>query len=108
MIPEIKLLAENFTGKAWNKKNKLVSLKYYLAIQTLKVRSYYGGTSVILPLELDVFMKMVENSYGARFVPTPQHIKELFDFSKQAAETAANEVQWYTSVQDKAMQWLVA
>jgi hypothetical protein len=70
--------------------------------------SYYGGTSVIVPLELDVFMKMVENSYGANFVPTPQHIKELFDFSKNAAETAKNEMQWYASVQDKAMQWLVA
>lgn len=70
--------------------------------------SYYGGTSVIVPLELDVFMKMVENSYGARFVPTPQHIKELFDFSKQAAEMATDEIQWYSSVQNKAMQWLIA
>ena len=83
------------------------SIAHFYALSKTNI-SYYGGTSVILPLELDVFMKMVENSYGARFVPTPQHIKELFDFSKQAAETATNEMQWYTSVQDKAMQWLVA
>lgn len=70
--------------------------------------SYYGGKSLIIPLPLEVFMKMVENSYSANFIPTPQHIKELFDFAQQMAEESDDEKQWFNSVQDKAQNWLVA
>lgn len=70
--------------------------------------SYYGGKSIIVPLPLDVFMKMVENSYSAKFIPTPQHIKELFDFAQKSAEDSIDETQWFDSVQDKALNWLIA
>jgi len=68
--------------------------------------AYYGGTSVIVPLELDVFMKMVENSYSAKFVPIPEHIKELFEFSKEVAAKSADETEWFAKVQEKAAHWL--
>lgn len=70
--------------------------------------SYYGGKSIIVPLPLEVFMKMVENSYSAKFIPTPQHIKGLFDFAKASAEEAADEKQWFISLQEKALSWLAA
>jgi hypothetical protein len=70
--------------------------------------SYYGGISIIVPLELEVFMKMVENSYSANFIPTPSHIRELFEFSKQCSDKAEDEMQWFTAVQEKAIQWLAA
>lgn len=70
--------------------------------------SYYGGKSIIVPLPLEVFMKMVENSYSAKFIPTPQHIKELFDFAQKSAEESVDETQWFDSVQDKALNWLIA
>lgn len=70
--------------------------------------SYYGGKSIIVPLPLDVFMKMVENSYSAKFIPTPIHIKELFDFAKETAENAIDEKEWFNAVQSKALNWLVA
>lgn len=68
--------------------------------------SYYGGTSIIVPLELDVFMKMVENSYTAKFVPTPKHIKELFVYARDCADRSTDEKQWYAKIQEKAMQWV--
>lgn len=83
------------------------SIAHFFTLSKTNI-SYYGGKSIIVPLELDVFMKMIENSYSARFVPTPQHIKELFDYAKQVAESAADETQWYYALQEKAMQWLVA
>ncbi len=70
--------------------------------------AYYGGKSIIVPLPLEIFMKMVENSYSAKFIPTPQHIKELFDYAQQAAEESSDEKQWFDSLQDKALNWLVA
>lgn len=37
--------------------------------------AFYGGKSVIVPLELDVFINMVEQSYNAGYVPNPQQVK---------------------------------
>jgi len=34
--------------------------------------SYYGGTSTIVPLPLSVFIKMVEDSYNASYIPVRQ------------------------------------
>lgn len=70
--------------------------------------SYYGGKSIIVPLPLDVFMKMVENSYSAKFVPTPLHIRELFEYAQKSVEESFDEKQWFNAMQDKALNWLVA
>ena len=53
-------------------------------------------------------MKMVENSYSAKFIPTPEHIKGLFDFAKSSAEKSMDEKQWFNAVQEKALTWLSA
>lgn len=70
--------------------------------------SYYGGKSLIIPLPLENFIKMVQNSYNAKFIPTPKHIKELFDFAKLEAKKDIDEKQWYENIQEKAINWLVA
>jgi hypothetical protein len=67
---------------------------------------YYGGIAQIVPLELDTFMKLIDNSYNAKFVPTPQHIQEIFLFAKQSAETAQDENQWYSAIQKYAQSWV--
>jgi len=60
--------------------------------------SYYGGCSVIIPLELDTFKQMVKTSSEASFPPPSQTIKEFCEFSKTIAQTSANEVEWYTKI----------
>jgi len=67
---------------------------------------YYGGKSVIVPLPLNIFQKMLEDSYKANYVPSPTHIKNFFEYSKQIAESGCNEQQWYESIQQKALTWL--
>ncbi|MDR2427302.1 MAG: AlwI family type II restriction endonuclease [Endomicrobium sp.] len=83
------------------------SIAHFYTLAKTQV-SYYGGKSVIVPIELDVFMKMVENSYSADFVPDSKHIKELFMFSQEALKIAKDEKQWYSAIQEKALNWLVA
>ena len=70
--------------------------------------SYYGGKSIIVPLPLETFIGMVKRSYAAPFTPTPRHIKELFEFAKSEANKDIDEQQWYSNIQQKAMNWLVA
>jgi len=39
--------------------------------------SFYGGTSTIVPLPLNVFIKMVADSYNATYIPEPRHDKRF-------------------------------
>ncbi len=68
--------------------------------------AYYGGKSVILPLELDVFREMVRQSAKAGSKPTPAHIRALCEFSAQTALGAESEREWYEAVRAKALDWL--
>lgn len=70
--------------------------------------SYYGGKSIIVPLPLETFINMVKQSYAASYTPTPQQIKELFEFAKTEASRDIDEKEWYSSIQKKAMNWLAA
>lgn len=42
-------------------------IAYFYALHTMNI-AFYGGKSVIVPLELDVFINMVEQSYKAGYV----------------------------------------
>lgn len=68
--------------------------------------AFYGGQSVIVPLELDVFINMVEQSYKADYVPDSEQIKELFEYSLEQAKSAQDENEWYARIKDKALNWL--
>lgn len=68
--------------------------------------SYYGGKSQIIPLQLDVFVKMIEDSYKSDYVPNPKHIQSFFNFTSQLAKKASDETEWYKNVRLAALDWL--
>lgn len=70
--------------------------------------AYYGGKSIILPLELDVFEKMVEQSGRADYQPKPSQVRKLCEYSMQVAKKANSEIEWYNAVKQKALNWLSA
>ena len=70
--------------------------------------AFYGGKSIILPLELDVFEKMVEQSGKADYTPNPDQVRSLCEYSMKAAQTASSEKEWYEAVKAKALNWLAA
>ena len=67
---------------------------------------YYGGTSTIVPLPLSIFIKMVEDSYNASYVPEPRHIQRFFERSNELANSTDNEVDWYNGITQEALNWL--
>lgn len=67
---------------------------------------YYGGRSVIIPMELDTFIKMVEQSYTSSYTPNPDNIKSLFVYSQKVAQESNNEVEWFEKVTQRALDWL--
>lgn len=70
--------------------------------------AYYGGKSIILPLELAVFLKMVEQSERANYIPNPDRVRRLCEYSMEVAQTATDEKEWYEAVKARALNWLVA
>ncbi len=81
------------------------SISHFFTLHNLNIE-FYGGKSVIVPLELNVFIKMVEDSYKADYTPTPDNVKSLFEYSKKVSKTAENEKDWFNKVKDKALNWL--
>lgn len=70
--------------------------------------AFYGGKSIILPLELEVFEKMVEQSGKADYSPNPEQVRRLCEYSMKIAQSASNEKEWYEAVKTKALNWLAA
>ncbi len=80
-----------------------ISHFYMLHLTDIK---YYGGKSVIVPIELATFEKMLEDSYKADYTPNPSQVKSLFEYSRDIALAAEDEEDWYSKITEKALNWL--
>lgn len=80
-------------------------IAYFYALHNMNI-AFYGGRSVIVPLELDVFINMVEQSFCADYTPNPKQIKAFFEYSLEQAKIADDEYQWYEKIKHKALNWL--
>lgn len=80
-------------------------IAYFYALHTMKI-AFYGGFSVIVPLELDVFINMIEQSYKSEYIPNPEQVKGLFEYSLEQARLAQDENEWYAKIKEKALNWL--
>ena len=68
--------------------------------------AYYGGKSKIIPLDLDQFMKLVENSYNYKYQPTSVDIRRFLDFVMKMCEKSQDENQWRYGIQACVDSWL--
>lgn len=80
-------------------------IAYFYALHVVNI-AFYGGQSIIVPLELDVFINMVEQSYRAGYMPDSEQIKKIFEYSLEQAKKAKDENEWYAKMKDKALNWL--
>lgn len=80
-------------------------IAYFYALHTTNI-AFYCGQSVIVPLELDVFIQMVKQSYKASHIPNSEQIKELFEYSLEQAKLSQDEKEWYARIKNKAINWL--
>lgn len=78
---------------------------HFYALHKMNIQ-YYGGTSTIVPLPLSVFIKMVQDSHNANYVPEPRHVQRFFERSNELANSTDNEVDWYNGITEKALNWL--
>lgn len=51
---------------------------------------------------------MLIDSYNVDYQPNPKQVKSLFDYSLEIAQKVDNEVDWYSKVKEKVLNWLSA
>ncbi len=78
---------------------------HFYALHKMNIQ-YYGGNSIIVPLPLRIFIKMIEDSRNASYVPEPKHIQRFFEYSNKLAYSTDNEVDWYDRITQEALNWL--
>ena len=81
-------------------------IAHFFVLQQMNL-DFYGGKSTIIPMELSVFRKMVEDSYNASYTPNPSQVQSFFLYAEEVAKEALNETDWYEKVKDRALHWLV-
>lgn len=82
-------------------------LAHFFALNKIDV-SYYGGKPKIIPLELDQFMRLVENSYSCCAQPTPQDIRQFLDEVIRQEAFAVDENDWNDKIRQCVAQWFTA
>lgn len=80
-------------------------IAFFYALHKMNI-AFYGGNSIIVPLELDVFINMVEQSYRSGYVPNPEQVKGIFEYSLEQANAADDENEWYAKIKERAINWL--
>lgn len=80
-------------------------IAHFYGLHNLNI-SYYGGKSVIVPLPLNVFKKMLEDSFKASYTPNPKQVRDFFEYSKTVAANSSSERDWYNKIVEKALNWL--
>ncbi|MGI5096978.1 AlwI family type II restriction endonuclease [Treponema socranskii] len=78
---------------------------HFYGLHNLTIR-YYCGKSVIVPIPLNVFKKMLEDSFKVSYTPNPEQVKSFFEYSRTVAANSHSEQEWYNKVVEKALSWL--
>ena len=81
---------------------------HFFGLNQIKNIAAYGGTPKIVPLELDTFMKLVENSYTYAEAPKPSDIRSFLQDVIKAIGQSEDENDWQKKIQDCVDCWLIA
>jgi|GEM_PF-98115 len=79
---------------------------YFFGINQIKNISAYNGKPRIVPLELDQFMLLVENSYNYHSTPTSSDVRLFLQEAIDQVDEAADEDDWKCRIQSTVGKWL--
>lgn len=83
------------------------TLAHFYGLNHLSI-ALYGGKSKIIPLELDQFMRLIENSYNYETQPEPKDIRRFLDYAIMLCEKATDENNWRSGIQTCVDMWLAS
>lgn len=83
------------------------TLAHFYGLNHLPI-ALYGGKSKIIPLELDQFMRLIENSYNYATQPVSADVRAFLDKAIAQGEIASDENDWRERIQMCVNEWLAA
>lgn len=81
---------------------------HFFGLNQIKNIAAYGGTPKIIPLELDAFMKLVENSYTYSENPKSADVRMFLQGAIEAVAQSEDENDWRRRIQHCVDRWLTA
>lgn len=81
---------------------------HFFGLNQIKNISAYGGKPKIIPLELDMFMRLIENSYVSRSCAQPQDVQNFLQNAIDEIKYSADENDWRNRIMEQANLWLTA
>jgi hypothetical protein len=82
------------------------TLAHFYGLNKIDI-SYYGGKSNIIPLNLEQFMKIIDNSYNYKNYPTPSDVQILLKSMTETIKIAKDENDWYEKIDEVINTWLI-
>lgn len=83
------------------------ALAHFFALNKMEI-AYYGGKTRIIPLDLDQFMRLIDNSYNYRLSPNPKNVYAFLESVMEQVDIAVDENDWKVRIQSCVESWLVA
>lgn len=81
---------------------------HFFGLNQIRNITAYGGKPKIVPLELDSFMRLIENSYANDGVPQSQDVQRFLQTAIDEIENSIDEVDWSNRISAYVGKWLVA
>ena len=81
---------------------------HFFGLNQIRNIAAYGGRPKIIPLELDSFMKLIENSYANKGIPQPQDVQMFLQTAIDEIENSDDEIDWGNRIAAYVDKWLVS
>lgn len=78
---------------------------HFFGLNQISNITAYGGKPKIIPLELDLFMKLIENSYSNNGMPKPQDIQNFLQTSIDEIANSTDEIDWSNRISYCVNKW---
>lgn len=93
-----------FIAKTVNK----ATWAHFFGLNQIRNIAAYGGKPKIIPLDLDSFMRLVENSYNHIGTPSPVEMRAFLQAAIDEIDNSVDENDWRERIQQCAEKWLTA
>lgn len=79
---------------------------HFFGLNQIRNISAYGGKPKIIPLELDAFMRLIENSYTNEGVPKPKDVQKFLQDVIDEIDNSVDERDWSNRISICVDKWL--
>jgi hypothetical protein len=81
---------------------------HFFGLNQIKNIAAYGGKPRIVPLELEHFMKLIDNSYNNPTTPFPSDVRTFLQTAIDMIDESQNEEDWKAKIHSCVETWMAA